>query len=79
MANHRAEPGNTMHHSSLDFLNWPVAGISVASWPFLGALWDHTPTLTGLYMGLSAAFMLFQMSDKLGWLERFKRQPKPKD
>jgi len=75
MANHHR--GNIMQHNPLDALTWPVAGISVASWPFLGTLWAYTPTLTGLYMLLSAAFMLFQMCDKLGLLERFKRQPKP--
>jgi hypothetical protein len=78
MANHwRSGNASTMHHSSLDALNWPVLGVSVLSWPWLGTLWSYAPTLTGLYMALSAAFMLFQMSDKLGLLERFKRQPKP--
>lgn len=62
-------------HSHLDALNWPVLGISIASWPFLGMLWEHVPSLTACYMALSAAFMLFQMSDKLGLLERFKRKP----
>lgn len=65
---------NAMHH--LDTLNWPVITISAATWPWLSVLWEHAPTWTGIYMGVSGAFMLFQMSDKLGWLERFKRRPK---
>jgi hypothetical protein len=75
MANHHR--GNTMHNNPLDALNWPVLGVSVLSWPWLGTLWSYAPTLTGLYMALSASFMLFQMCDKLGWLDRFKRRQKP--
>lgn len=77
MANHwRNGSGNTMHHSPLDALSWPVAGVSVLSWPFLGDLWQHMPAPTVVYMAVSGSFMLFQMCDKLGWLERFKRRPK---
>jgi hypothetical protein len=61
----------------LDALNWPVLGISIASWPWLGTLLEHMPAPTVVYMTISASFMLFQMCDKLGLLERFKRrQPK---
>jgi hypothetical protein len=60
-------------HPHLDLLNWPVLGVSFALWPWLGDLWAHMPTPTAVYMGVSASFMLFQMSDKLGLLERFKR------
>lgn len=62
------------HH--LDALNWPVLGVSFAVWPWLGDLWAHVPAPTAVYMTVSAAFMLFQMSDKLGLLERFKRSHK---
>jgi len=73
-ANHREHPGVGMHHHTIgDILTWPVAGLSVLSWPFLGDLLEHMPTPTALYMVVSAGFMLFQMSDKLGWLERWKR------
>lgn len=73
MANHHS--GNTMHQH-LDALNWPVLGVSVASWPFLGALLEHLPAPTIAYMAISGSFMLFQMADKLGWLERLKRRSK---
>ena len=63
------------HHSSLDALNWPAGITAVGLWPFLNTLWEHAPTPTALYMLVSAAFMLFQMSDKLGLLDRFKRRP----
>jgi hypothetical protein len=77
MANHwRNGNANTMHHNSLDVLNWPILGVSVLSWPFLGELWEHMPAPTVVYMAVSGSFMLFQMCDKLGWLERFKRRPK---
>lgn len=76
MANHQGAEGATVHHNSLDFLTWPVLTGSVFAWPiwpWAAALWAYAPTPTAIYMGVSAAFMLFQMSDKLGWLERFKR------
>lgn len=63
------------YHSFLDPLNWPVAlaGVSLPLWA--QSLWEHAPAPTAVYMGVSAVFMLFQMSDKLGWLDRFKRRP----
>jgi hypothetical protein len=64
--------GSTVHHH-LDTLNWPVAGVTVVSWPWLNELWAYVPAPTAVYMIVSAAFMLFQMSDKLGLLHRFKR------
>lgn len=64
-----------VHHTALDVYNWPTAFISVSVWPFLNRLWEHAPTPTAVYMVVSAAFMLFQMSDKLGLLDRFKRRP----
>ncbi len=76
MANHLEGRGTVHHHPDLDMLNWPVAGIAVLTWPFLEHLWDRLPGPTALYMVISAAFMLFQMSDKLGLLERWKRRPK---
>ncbi len=77
MANHREQNGAGMqHHNPLDLLAWPVAGVSLLSWPWLGELWTHMPTPTGIYMAISAGFMLFQVADKLGWLERIKRGPK---
>lgn len=76
MANHREHHGAGMqHHNPLEFLTWPVAGLSILSWPFLGDLWQHMPTPTGVYMVISAGFMLFQIADKLGLMERFKRKP----
>lgn len=67
---------STMYHH-LDALNWPVLGVSFALWPWFADLWVHVPGPTAVYMGISATFMLFQMSDKLGLLERFKRREKP--
>lgn len=76
MASHTQNEGTEVHHHpDLDMLNWPVLGISIALWPFLGQLWAYIPGPTAFYMIVSAAFMLFQMSDKLGLLERFKRRP----
>lgn len=63
-----------VHQQPLDFLNWPVLGVSFLSWPWLGHFWDRMPTATALYMTISAGFMLFQMADKLGLLNRFKRR-----
>lgn len=77
MANHWHKGHGDVHHNPLDALNWPVIGVSAALWPFLGDLWSHMPGPTAVYMGVSAAFMLFQMSDKLGLLERFKRKSDP--
>lgn len=68
--------GANVHHQPLDQLNWPVLGISFLSWPWLGHFWDYMPKATALYMTVSAGFMLFQMADKLGLLERFKRTKK---
>lgn len=65
-----------MHHNPLDVLAWPVAGVSVLSWPFLGTLLQHLPAPTIVYMTISAGFMLFQVCDRMGWLERFKRPKK---
>ena len=73
MANRRS--GKIMHQH-LDALNWPVLGVSVASWPFLGHLLERVPGPTLAYMTISGSFMIFQMCDKLGWLERFKKPPK---
>lgn len=68
--------GGTAMHNHLDTFNWPVIMVSAASSPWLSTLWELLPAPTAVYMGLSAVFMLFQMSDKLGLLERFKRKPK---
>jgi hypothetical protein len=75
MANHHAQ-GDEVHHApfDLDALNWPTIGVAVVMWPWLSTLWAYVPGPTALYMVVSAGFMLFQMSDKLGWLERFKRR-----
>lgn len=77
MANHAHNGTNMQHH--MDILNWPVLVTSFATWHWFAELWAYMPGLTALYMALSAAFMLFQMSDKLGLLERFKRREKSKD
>lgn len=72
--------GTTVHHNPLDIFAWPIASASVTVWPiwpWFGTLWAYAPTPTALYMVVSAAFMLFQMSDKLGMLERFKRRAPP--
>lgn len=75
MANHRQQSeGTAVHHPHLDAFNWPVLGVSFALFPWLGELWAYVPAPTAFYMVVSAAFMLFQMSDKLGLLERFKRR-----
>lgn len=75
----RLEGGDNVHHSPLDFLAWPVAAVSPLVWPVVpwaSWLWEHAPTPTALYMVISAAFMLFQMCDKMVLLERFKRHHK---
>lgn len=79
MANHHRWEGPEvhLHHNPLDVLTIPVLTGSVLTWsvmPWAGWLWEHFPTPTMVYMGISAVFMLFQMSDKLGWLERFKKR-----
>jgi len=73
-ANHmHRHHGGEMHHT-WDALSWPVALTSPLvwpTWPWAADLWAHAPTPTALYMVVSAVFMLFQMSDKLGLLRRF--------
>lgn len=76
MANHKHGGAAEMHYFG-EGLEWPVAFASVLVWPvwsWADTLWQHFPTPTALYMAVSALFMLFQMSDKLGWLHRFKRR-----
>lgn len=77
MANHwRHEGVRAVHHNSLDFLTWPILTGSVFAWPiwpWFNALWAYAPTPTAIYMAVSALFMVFQMCDKMGLLERFKR------
>lgn len=63
-----------MHFPNLDALNWPVATVSLASLPWLNEAWEHIPTPTTVYAAISAAFMVFQMANALGLLERFKRR-----
>lgn len=46
---------------------WPV-------WPWFQALWEHFPTPTAAYMAISTVFMLFQMCDKMGLLDRLKKR-----
>jgi hypothetical protein len=67
-----------MHDNWLDLLNWPIAVCSLSIVPWLDELMHHIPGPTAIYAAVSALFMLFQMADKLGLLERFKRRPKPK-
>lgn len=59
-------------HQTLDHLNWPVALCSFSIIPFLQHLMETVPGPTTIYTVISAAFMLFQMSDRLGLLDRFK-------
>ena len=66
-----------MQGSGLDLLNWPVALCSISILPWLNDLWAHVPTATTVYTAVSAGFMVFQMCDKLGWLDRFKRKKPP--
>lgn len=68
-----AAQGNTRMGGGLDFLNWPVAIVSLGILPFLHDLWHHMPTGTAVYTTISAGFMLFQMADKMGWLDFLKR------
>lgn len=73
----RERAGTVLHHNPLDALTWPVLTGSVFTWPvwpWAAALWAYAPTPTAIYMAVSALFMLFQMCDKLGLLERFKRR-----
>lgn len=73
------DEGIAVHHQNLDIFNWPLALCSISIWPWLNVLWEHVPGPTAFYMAVSALFMLFQMCDKLGLLERFKRRPKIAD
>lgn len=73
-----AKRGAGMLHGDLDFLNWPVAVCSLTILPWLDELWQHMPGPTTFYAIVSALFMLFQMADKLGLLERVKRRPAPR-
>jgi hypothetical protein len=71
-------PGKVHHHFA-DDIGWILVPASISVWPiwpWFNALWEHAPTPTALYMIVSAAFMLFQMFDKMGLLERFKRHGK---
>jgi len=63
-----------MHFPNLDFLNWPVVAVSLVSLPWLSDAWTHMPTPTTVYAAISATFMIFQMLNALGLLERFKRR-----
>ena len=65
------------HHFDFEPLNWALIGLNIPVWVWLDTLWHHLPGPTAVYMAVSAAFMLFQMSDKLGLLERFKVRRKP--
>ena len=67
--------GLKMH---FDVLNWPVALCSVSVAAFFDKFWQYFPNATTVYAVISALFMVFQMLDKLGHLERFKNKPKPK-
>jgi hypothetical protein len=75
MQHRERDEAMTVHHTPLEALNWPVLGVALVTWPWLSELWAHVPGPTALYMVVSAGFMLFQMSDKLGLLERFKKRP----
>jgi len=74
----RARTAGMQDGFNFDMLNWPVAVCSLSILPWLKDLWDHAPGLTGVYTSVTTLFMLFQMADKLGLLERFKRKPKPR-
>lgn len=68
-----------MHDNNwLDLLNWPIAVCSLSIVPWLDDLLRHLPGPTTFYAAVSVLFMLFQMADKLGLLEHFKRRPKPR-
>lgn len=73
----RAQGATKMQGGGLDFLSWPVAVVSLSILPWLHELWMHFPTATAIYTSISAGFMVFQMCDKLGWLDRFKRKEPP--
>lgn len=66
------------HH--LDSLNWPVLGLNVT---VLGYnwhdLWNAMPGPTALYAFLSAVFMLFQMAERMGYVERWKHRREVKE
>ena len=76
MTSHYKNGAGAVHHHTVgDIITWPLAAASIGIWPiwpWFAVLWAYAPTPTTLYMVVSAAFMLFQMSDKLGLLERFK-------
>lgn len=69
------EKGAKMHsYGYLDPLNWPVAVCSVTVSVWFRDLWALIPGPTTVYAVVSVGFMLFQMADKLGLLERFVRR-----
>lgn len=63
-----------MHNFNLDAFNWPVGVVSLASLPWLQEAWEHMPAPTSVYATISAAFMIFQMLNALGLLDKFKRR-----
>lgn len=64
-------------YSYLDPLNWPVAVCSVTVSVWFRDFWQWLPGPTTVYALVSVAFMLFQMADKLGFLERFAKRKVP--
>lgn len=56
----------------INFLTWPMvaANITVIAW--FQDLMNHFPGPTTIYTVVTTLFMVFQMADKLGWLDRFK-------
>ena len=71
------QKGTEMQGGGLDFLNWPVGLVSLSILPWMHDLWTHFPSATAIYAAISAGFMVFQMCDKLGWLDRLKRKKTP--
>jgi len=63
------------HGTDLNLLNWPVAGISLGVSVWFHDLWQAMPGPTAVYAFVSALFMLFQMADKLGLVDRFRKRP----
>lgn len=71
-----ANGGAKVQGNDLSWLNWPVIGGNVTVITLWHSLWDHVPTLTTLYTGVTIVFIIFQMADKLGFLDGIKQRSK---
>jgi delta-aminolevulinic acid dehydratase/porphobilinogen synthase len=65
------------HHIFSDGATWSIAFATTSVLPWLDTLWEHVPSITVAYMAVSGAFMLFQVADRMGWLDSLKQRRLP--